>query len=151
MKKNEIIELDGKEYTLELNRDSFIQIDRACNIQKSMDIIYRNMYDYLDEQELDDNFNPELLLVNDDDLDKEVELKNKTLEKLVVRAFIIWLYPNHKLTPTQVKELVMPYLEDEEKSKWIGSKVGEYLQECINIRDEYNQERKNLKAQANKK
>ena len=151
MKKNEIIELNGKEYTLELNRDSFIQIDRACNIQKSMEIIYRNMYDYYDEQELDDNFNPELLLVNDEDLDKEVELKTKTLEKLVTRSFLIWLYPNHKLTPAQVKELITPYLEDEEKSKWIGEKTGGYLQECINIRDEYNKERKNLKAQVNKK
>ena len=39
MKKNEIIELNGKEYTLELNRDSFIKIDRLCNVEKSMEII----------------------------------------------------------------------------------------------------------------
>lgn len=150
MKKNEIIELNGKEYTLELNRDSFIQIDRACNIDKSMKIIFSDLYDYYDEKELDDDFNPELLLVNDDELDKLVELKNETLEKLVIRSFLIWLYPNHHLTITEVKKIVEPYLEDEKKSSWIGNKIGEYLQECVNIRDAYNQERKNLKAQVNK-
>ena len=34
MKRNEIIELNGVEYTLELNRDSFIQIDKICNVKK---------------------------------------------------------------------------------------------------------------------
>ena len=32
MKKNEIIELNGVEYTVELNRESFLQIDKICNI-----------------------------------------------------------------------------------------------------------------------
>jgi len=41
MKKNEIIELNGKEYTLELNRDSFLQIDKICNVKNSMEIIVR--------------------------------------------------------------------------------------------------------------
>ena len=149
MKKNEIIELNGEEYTLELNRDSFIQIDRACNIQKSMNIIQRNMYDYVDE--IDDDFNPETLIVSEEDVEKEVKLKEETLHKIVERAFFIWLYPNHKLNISQVKELLKPYLEDEEKSKFIGEKLGQYLQECIEIREDYNNEVKNLKAQANKK
>ena len=34
MKRNEIIELNGVEYTLELNRDSFLQIDKICNIKR---------------------------------------------------------------------------------------------------------------------
>ena len=51
MKKNEIIELNGVEYTVELNRDSFVQIDRACNISKSMEIIGKNFYKYIDEEE----------------------------------------------------------------------------------------------------
>lgn len=149
MKKNEIIELNGEEYTLELNRDSFIQVDRACNIAKSMEIIQRNMYDFVDE--IDDNFNPETLILNEEDVQKEIELKEQTLKKIVERAFFIWLYPNHKLTISQVKELLKPYLEDEEKAKFIGEKLGQYLQECIEIREDYNNEVKNLKAQANKK
>jgi hypothetical protein len=69
---------------------------------------------------------------------------------MVERAFFIWLYPNHKLTIRQVKEIVKPYLEDEEKANFIGSKLGYYLQESVSIRDSYNEERKNLKAQVNK-
>lgn len=149
MKKNEIIELNGEEYTLELNRDSFIQVDRACNIAKSMEIIQRNMYDFVDE--IDDNFNPETLILNEEDVQKEIELKEQTLKKIVERAFFIWLYPNHKLTISEVRELLKPYLEDEEKAKFIGEKLGQYLQECIEIREDYNNEVKNLKAQANKK
>jgi hypothetical protein len=148
MKKNEIIELNGKEYTLELNRDSFIQIDKICNVKKSMEIIQQDLYDYIDE--IDDNFNPELLLVNDEDIDKRVQEKEETLRKIVERSFFIWLYPNHKLNITQVREIITPYLENEEKAQFIAEKLGQYLQECISIRDEYNQERKNLKAQANK-
>ena len=53
MKKNEIIELNGVEYTLELNRDSFLQIDKICNVQKSMEIIQKGLYEYVDE--IDDN------------------------------------------------------------------------------------------------
>lgn len=151
MKRNEIIELNGKEYTLELNRDSFVQIDRACNYQKTMETIYGNLYNYYDDVELDDNFNPEMLLVSDEDIDKQVELKNNALEKLVNRAYLIWLYPNHKLKPSEVQELLKPYLEDEEKAKWLMEKTGEYLQKCVAIRQEYNEERKNLKALANKK
>lgn len=149
MKRNEIIELNGVEYTLELNRDSFLQIDKICNVTKSMQIIHRPLYDYVEE--IDDNYNPLEDIIPDEELDKEVELKEKTLNKMVERAFFIWLYPNHKLTLTQVQEIVKPYLEDETKAEFIGQKLGYYLQECISMREAYNEERKNLKAQINKK
>lgn len=152
MKKNEIIELNGEEYTLELNRETFIQIDKICNIQKSMDIISRDFYKYLDDVELSDDYNPfEEEDIKEENLEEEIELKEKTLHKLVERSFFLWLYPNHKLTITQVKELLKPYLEDEEKAEWIGKKLGQYLQECREIRESYVEEQKNLKALANKK
>ena len=150
MKKNEIIELNGVEYTLELNRDSFLQIDKLCNVQKSFQILEAPMYNYV-EGEIDDNFDPSTLITDDEELDKEVELKNKTLEKLIERSLLIWLYPNHKLNISQVRELIKPYLEDDEKSKELGAKIGQYLRECITIRENYIEERKNLKAQTNKK
>lgn len=149
MKRNEIIELNGIEYTLELNRDSFLQIDKICNIEKSMRILKENPYEYVEE--IDDNYNPFEDSMSDEELDEFIEEKETVLRKLVERAFFIWLYPNHKLTISQVKEIVAPYLEDEEKSNFIGDKLGYYLQECISIRESYNQERKNLKAQVNKK
>lgn len=150
MKKNEIIELNGVEYTLELNRDSFLQIDQLCNIQKSMDIIDRGLYKYMDDEELGDDFDINSLSVNEDALKQEIELKEKTLYKIIERAFLIWLNPNHHLKPSKVKEILKPYFEDEEKAKWIGEKYGQYLQECIEIRESYNEEQKNLKALANK-
>ena len=149
MKRNEIIELNGKEYTLELNRDSFLQIDKICNIEKSMAIINKSPYEYVEE--IDDNYNPFEDAIDDEEFEKTIEDKEATLRKLVERAFFIWLYPNHKLTISQVKEIVDPYLEDEKKSDFIGEKLGYYLQECVSMREAYNQERKNLRAQVNKK
>jgi len=151
MKKNEIIELNGKEYTLELNRDSFIQIDRACNYQKSMQTIYSGLYNFYDEQEIGDDFNPEILAISDEEIEKKVQEKEDALHKLVERAYFIWLYPNHQLKFSEVQELLKPYLDDEEKVKDLMEKTGKYLAECIEIRQQYNEERKNLKAQANKK
>ena len=148
MKRNETIELNGVEYTLELNRDSFLQIDKICNVAKSMQIINKPLYDYVEE--IDDNYNPLESLPNDEDFEKEVELKSETLNKMTERAFFIWLYPNHKLTISQVREIIRPYLEDEEKAEFIGERLGYFLNECVSIRESYNEERKNLKAQANK-
>lgn len=148
MKRNEIIEINGVEYTLELNRESFLQIDKICNVQKSMAILQRGLYDFVEE--IDDNYNPFENTPSDEEIEEEVKLKEKTLYNLAERAFFIWLYPNHKLTITQVKELLKPVLDDEEKAEMIGQKLGEYLQACVSIRQEYNEERKNLKAQANK-
>lgn len=150
MKKNEIIELNGKEYTLELNRDSFLQIDKLCNLQKSGEIIQRSYYEYLDDVELDDDFDFNSLNINEEDFAKEVELKENTLYKIIERAFYIWLYPNHKLNISQVKELLVPYFKDEDKAVWLGEKYGEFLQKCVEIRESYNEEQKNLKAQINK-
>ena len=149
MKKTEIIELNGKEYTVELNRDSFLQIDKICNIQKSMEIINSGLYDYVEE--IDDNYNPLEDSINDDEIEKNISLKEETLKKIVVRSFFIWLYPNHKLTISQVEELIKPYLDDEKKVEFISKKLEQYLDECVSIRQEYNEERKNLKAQVNKK
>ena len=135
MKKNEIIELNGVEYTLELNRDSFLQIDKICNVQKSMRIIEKGLYDYVDE--IDDNYNPLENIVSEEDMEREVKLKEDTLRKIVERSFFIWLYPNHKLTISQVKEIVDPYLEDENKASFIAEKMGQYLQECVAMRQTY--------------
>ena len=154
MKKNEIIELNGQEYTLELNRESFLQIDKLCNVEKSKEIIDKQLYNYMDDVELNDDFNPlEDMkdLPNEEQIEAFIKEKQETLEKLVIRAMFLWLYPNHKLTITQVKELVKPYLDDEEKASWLGEKVGQYLQECVELRDSYLKEQKNLKALANKK
>lgn len=149
MKRNELIKLNDVEYTLELNRDSFLQIDKICNIDKTMEIIHRGLYDYVEE--IDDNYNPLEDMISDEDLEKEIEIKNQNLHKIIERAFFIWLYPNHKLTISQVKEILAPYFDNDDKFQEIGEKFGELLQNSVSIREAYNQERKNLKAQINKK
>ena len=149
MKRNEIIELGGKEYTVELNRDSFIQIDKICNISKSMQILNRGLYEYMDDQELDDNYNPFENATTDEDIENEVKLKEDTLKKITTRAFFIWLYPNHKLSLSQVSEILKPYIEDEKKAEWLGQKLGEFLNASVEVRQEYNEEQKNLKSLAN--
>lgn len=151
MKKNEIIELNGKEYTLELNRESFIQVDRLCNIEKSMALLRKDLYDYLDEVELTDDFDLNKLNIDEDKLDEDIKKRQNKLKDIIERAFLIWLNPNHHLNITEVREILKPYFEDEEKYEWLGEKYGKYLQECVEIRDQYNTERKNLEAQANKK
>lgn len=149
MKKNEIIVLNDVEYTLELNRESFLQIDKICNIQKSMEIIQSKLYEFVDD--IDDNYDPTKDSISEEEFDKKASEKEETLKKLAERSFFIWLFPNHKLTISQVKEILNSYLsDDEEKSKYLGEKLAICLQECINIREEYNKQAKNLKAQANK-
>ena len=148
MKKNEMIELNGVEYTLELNRDSFLQIDKICNVQESMKTLQKAAYDYIDD--IDDNYNPLEDIGLEDSFENSVEEKSKVLEKLIVRSFFIWLYPNHKLTISQVKEILKPYLENQEKAEWISEKLSEYLEGCVKMRETYLQEQKNLQAQANK-
>jgi len=149
MKRNEIIELNGVEYTVELNRDSFIQIDKICNIAKSMEILNRGLYDYLDDEELSDDYDPFENVLTDEELEKEVKLKENTLKKITTRAFFIWLYPNHKLTLSQVSEILKPYLENEEKAEWLGKKLGEFLNKSVEVRQEYNEQQKNLKSLTN--
>lgn len=151
MKRNEIIELNGKEYTLELNRDSFLKIDQLCNIQKSMNIVGRGFYKYYDNEELTDDFDLKSLEIKDDEIDKEVELKEKTLKMVVERAFLIWLEPNHHLNISEVREILAPYFDDEKNYEWLVEKYGAYLQECRAVRESYLEERKNLKALADKK
>lgn len=148
MKRTEVVTLGDKEYTLELNRDSFLQIDKICNIKKSLEIVQRGLYEYVDE--IDDDYDPFADVIDGESIEKELKLKEDTLYKLVERSFFVWLYPNHKLPISEVKKLIDPYFENEEKSQEIGELVGKYLDECISMTQDYNEQAKNLKAQANK-
>lgn len=150
MKKNEIIELNGKEYTLELNRESFLAIDKVCNVSKSFQIIDRDLYKHIDD--IPDDYNPFSVenLPSEEEIEKEMKLKEETLNKLCERALYIWLYPNYKLKLSEVKEIIKPYLEDDNKAEYLGTKIGQLLKECIEIRQKENNERKNLQAQINK-
>ena len=89
-------------------------------------------------------------MVSDEEIENEIKLKEETLNKLAERSLFIWLYPNHKLPLSKVKEILKPYLEDEKKAEWLGEKIGEFLHGSIEVRQSYNENQKNLKALANK-
>lgn len=148
MKRNEIILLNDTEYTLELNRDSFLKIDQYSNLKQSMDTVKQDLYEYYEE--IDDNTDPFAEEIKDEDIEKVVNEKIETLRKIVERAFWIWLYPNHKLGISKVQEILKPYFDDDKQFEWISEKYGEYMQKCVEIRTEYLEEQKNLKALANK-
>ena len=118
MKKNEIIKLNDIEYTLELNRDTFLKIDQYSNIQKSMDIIHKDLYDYVED--VTDDIDPFAEKLDDEVIENAIKEKLDTLHKIIERAFWLWLYPNHKLNITQIREILKPYFDDDEKFKWIS-------------------------------
>lgn len=149
MKRNEIIELNGVEYTLELNRESAIQIEKYTNTQKTMQLINEPLVEYVDEIKEDED--PFAETVNIEEMQEKAQEKVKALNKMITRAFWIWLYPNHKLNIKQVEEIIKPYLEEnDEKLEFISQKYAEYLELSTEISSKYIEEQKNLKAQVNK-
>lgn len=151
MKRNEIIELNGVEYTLELNRDSFLQIDKICNVREIFNTMQKGLYTYIDD--IDDNYNP---FENMDDLTeesikKETEQKEAAFKKLIERSMYIWMYPHHKLPISKVQEIVKPYIEDEEKANWLLEKIGYYLEQCNELKNSQQEQQKNLEALVSKK
>lgn len=143
MKKEEIIELNGTEYTVVLNRESFLRIDKYANLNKAASIIEKNLYEYVEE--IEDGMNP-----FEDEIDEENFIKEKenVLKELVKKAFWIWLYPNYKFDYSKVCELIEPLFEDSEKSEFIINKYTEFLSACTSMIPD---ESKNLDAQSNKK
>lgn len=150
MKREETIELNGQEYICTLNRDSFLKIDQYSDVQKSIEIINGSLYKHYDNKDIEDGVDPFKEEITDEQLEEAIIKKMETLYKMLERAFWIWLYPKHKLNYSEVKEILKPYFEDEDKMKFICNEYGELLGKCVQVREEYNEEQKNLKAQANK-
>jgi hypothetical protein len=148
MKRNEIIKLNDVEYTLELNRESAVRIEKYTNLQKTYKEISKPLFEYKEEIEEDENpFEDEIKL---DEMQEEADKKLATLKDLYAKAFWIWLYPNHKLNITQVKEILEPYYEDDEKIKSISELYAKFMQLSTEISQKYMEEQKNLKAQTKK-
>ena len=148
MKRNEIIKLNDVEYTLELNRESVVRIEQYTNLQKTYNEISKPIFKYKDEIKENENpFEDEIKL---DEMIEEADKKVALLEKLYANAFWIWMYPNHKFNINQVKEILKPYYENDEKFEEISEMYGKYMQLSTEINQKYMEEQKNLKAQTNK-
>lgn len=101
----EIIEIDGEEYTLYLNRKGIITWEKLTNASKKAGQIekkYENIDEIGEEVEIKDGDNP-FELVNDSeyDFDKDQE----TIINLYKKLYWIMLYENHKLNYKEVEVL----------------------------------------------
>jgi tRNA uridine 5-carbamoylmethylation protein Kti12 len=131
MKRTKEISLNGVDYTLELNRESFIQIDKICNLKKLMSEISKDPYEYVDE--IDDDYNPLESTPTIEEIQKQTEEKIVDTKKLYERGFFVWLYPNHKLKISEVQEILKPYFEDSEKFTELDKIFNECLEQCISV------------------
>lgn len=148
MIKEEIIELNNKEYTVTLNRQSVLKIEQYTNLQKSLVEIRKDVIDHIEE--IKENENPFAEEIDIDEMQKKAEEKLNILHRIIERAFWIWLYPKHKLNINEVKEIIAPYYEDDSKMEYISELYNDLLNKSYTISNKYYEEQKNLKALANK-
>jgi hypothetical protein len=146
MKLHEIIELNGKEYTVELNRESVTRIEQYTNIEEADKTIKATPITDKTNSEITDGENPFEEVIDYDEIDKMVEEKEKTIRNVISRAFWIWLYPVEKLDYSKVKEILEPYFVEEDKANYISEKYTYLAQKSVEVRNNYIEERKNLKA-----
>lgn len=148
MLKEEMIELNGKEYTLTLNRQSALKIEQYTNFQKNMNEMATTSFNHIEEIKKGENpFEDEIDI---EKIEEENLKKVETLKVMIAKAFWLWLYPKHKLDYDEVYEMIVPYFEDEEKTTFISNEYGRLLKESTEIQEKYMEELKNLKALANK-
>nr|DAG35135.1 MAG TPA: hypothetical protein [Caudoviricetes sp.] len=148
MIKEEIIELNNKEYTVTLNRQSVLKIEQYTNLQKSLVEIRKDVIDHIEE--IKENENPFAEEIDIDEMQKKAEEKLNILHRIIERAFWIWLYPKHKLNINEVKEIIAPYYEDDSKMEYISELYNDLLNKSYTISNKYYEEQKNLKALASK-
>lgn len=115
----EIINIDGEDYTLFLNRKGVIAWEKFCKSENEKVKQMKDKYkDLMKERtEINDNTNPfedisdELL----DSLDKDQEL----VSVLYVRLYWILLYTEHKLPISKVEELYKKASEEYGEDKLV--------------------------------
>ena len=138
MIKEEIIELNNKEYTVTLNRQSVLKIEQYTNLQKSLVEIRKDVIDHIEE--IKENENPFAEEIDIDEMQKKAEEKLNILHRIIERAFWIWLYPKHKLNINEVKEIIAPYYEDDSKMEYISELYNDLLNKSYTISNKYYEE-----------
>lgn len=148
MKLNELIELNGKEYKVELNRESIVRIEQYINMEEVSAIMSKQVFEDKSKVEISDDEDPFSTAIEDEEIEKLAQEKVKAITKVYTRAFWIWLYPQEKLSLKEVAEILKPYLEDESKAQYIAEKYQYLSEKSVEIRQKYIEEQKNLKALA---
>lgn len=147
MKLHEIIELNGKEYTVELNRESVVRIQQYTDIEEAEKKIQATPITDRTNMDIVDGENPFAEVIDDEEINKMVEEKQNIIKNVICRAFWIWLYPVEKLDFSKIKEILEPYFEEDDKAAYISEKYTEFSQKSVEVRENYLKELKNLKAQ----
>lgn len=148
MKLNETIELNGKEYTVELNRESALRIEQYTKIKDADAVMRMEVYEDKSNSEILENEDPFASVIDEDEIEKLNQQKEDYLKELFIRAFWIWLYPVEKLNINQVKEILQSYFEDDEKAMYLAEKYQYFSEKSVEVRREYLEEQKNLRALA---
>ena len=148
MKLNVTIELNGKEYTVELNRESALRIEQYTKIKNAAEIMSKEVYQDKSSSEILENEDPFASVIDEDEIEKLNQQKEDYLKELFIRAFWIWLYPVEKLNINQVKEILQSYFEDDEKAMYLAEKYQYFSEKSVEVRREYLEEQKNLRALA---
>lgn len=147
MTLQETIELNGKEYTVELNRESIVRIEQYINLKEVENKINYEPYSDKSEVDIAKGEDPFAEKIDDEAIINQEQNKIDAVKKAYTRAFWIWLYPVEKLDYEEVKEILEPYFEEEEKVAFIFEKFNEFSSKSVEVRREYIDELKNLKAQ----
>ena len=122
MKLNETIELNGKEYTVELNRESVVRIEQYTNLQETAKKMEEKAFIDKSNRKIEDDENPFADKIDDEKLINSGQQKIELLKSVFNKAFWIWLYPEEKLSISEVEKILAPYFEEESKINYIAEK-----------------------------
>ena len=147
-----IIEIDGKEYTLFLNRKGIVAYERYCieenkRIEDFQDK-YKNLLNKIEEEgdvKIDKDTNPFQDLDEIDDMMDDVKFVINKFRKL----YWIMLYENHHLSFDEVSELFDKAIEEYGENQLV--ELGQQMIEEVQENKFEDKELKNLKALKPKK
>ena len=132
----EIIEIDGQEYTLFLNREGIVAWEKFCKKERAeLKKLQEKYKDIVSDEDVNitEDTNP---FEGIEDIDNDAE----TISIMYERLYWIMLYTEHKFTPTQAKELYDKAVAEygEEQIILLGNQM-------INDTNKDNVSKKNLK------
>lgn len=114
-----------------------------------MQVMAKTPYRDKSKETIKKDENPFAEEIKEETIEKLADEKTKTLEKILTRAFWIWLYPQEKLNYDEVCEILQPYFDDEQKAQYLAEKYQYFTEKSVEVREQYQEQQKNLKAQAN--
>ena len=153
----EVIKIDGKEYTLFLNRKGVVAFEKYSKDEQSkiqqIQEKYKSSIEALEKSDckIDDNTNPFEDLDDFDNIEEDTEIEKEIEKAVYSKLYWIMLYENHKLSLNAVKDLYEQACKEygEDKVRQLADQMVEEINIAPNT--EANDNLKNLKALKPKK